>query len=158
MKYTRRNAVKLKLPKQQKELNPLIALEDAMADLRTFEHRHEMIFEEYRVLAEEIAVKTEEVKTWCKQNRTNLSTDRMVAEFSEGKSRWYDAHDVSRILQEHKVEVSTIDQVVLQEWTVDEKKLKQLAAFKNIDMSIFQPAYREEVTQIRCTIKEKEQS
>jgi len=145
--------------------NPLKKLEAAMQDVRVFESFHEKVFDRHRALTEAVEVATEEVKTYCKQNKTNLSTDRMYAEFGEGKSRWYDPDATLEILKGLAIPPSSIDMVVTSVKSVDEKKLKQVAKLHNLDVSYdkegrmkaFAAAYREETTQNRCTIKEKEE-
>jgi hypothetical protein len=138
--------------------NPLERLQEALIALKTFEHRHEIVFDQYRELKEEIEIAETEVKTWCKQNQKSLSTDKLYAEFTEAKSRWYDVDTTRAILKQLNIDPATTAAIFLQEWSVDEKKLKQLAAFKDFKMEeTFKAAYREKTVSNRVSIAEKKE-
>lgn len=149
--------MKLATKDKQAPMNPLEVLQQAKEAVAVFETSHEKVFEIHRALTEAVSVAEETVKTWCKQNQSNLSTDRYIAEFVQGKSRWYDPTETTTILTAHKIPEATINLVVTRTETVevDMAKLKQVAKLHGLDLKTFAPAYHEEVTQNRCVIKEK---
>jgi hypothetical protein len=112
-----------------------------------------MVFEQANVLQERINVLTDEVKTYCKQNKRSLETDLLCAEFGTSKSRWYDPTTIRQYVSADLIR--TMDVIKVEE-TVDEAVLKMLIKAKKIHEDVLKAAYREEETASRVTIKRKD--
>jgi hypothetical protein len=154
VKLLNRKKIKIQTPQTLQD-NPLVKLEKAITAVKEFQENHEDIFQQYRDLTAEVDSLTDEAKTYAKQHECNIDGSTLFVKYSAGYKRWHDVDVLKKGMNAEEMKVAKAMKLFITEEKVDDSILKTLIRTKKLRAEIVKAAYRQEKTQDRAEIKEK---